>query len=44
MKKKYLFLKRQSLEYEKRQMLNLMKKMEDERDLSQIIVHVDMVI
>jgi len=42
MKKKYLFLKRQFLEYEKEQMLNLMKKMEDDRDLSQTIVHIDM--
>jgi len=44
MKKKYLFFKQHFFEYEKEQMLNLMKKMEDERDLSQTIVHVDMVI
>jgi len=44
MKKKYLFLKSQPMEYEKQQMKNLMNKMEKERDLSQYIVHVDMVI
>jgi len=42
MKKKYLFLKSQPMEYEKQQMKNLMNKMEKERDLSQYIVHVDM--
>ncbi|OUM69543.1 hypothetical protein PIROE2DRAFT_57285 [Piromyces sp. E2] len=42
MKKKYLFLKNQPMEYEKQQMKNLINKMEEERDLSQYIVHVDM--
>jgi hypothetical protein len=42
LKKKYSFLKKQNLDYEKRQMENLMNKMDEERDLSQYIVHVDM--
>ncbi|ORX55477.1 DNA/RNA polymerase [Piromyces finnis] len=41
-KKKYLFLKNQPMEYEKQQMKNIMNKMESDRDLSQYIVHVDM--
>eukprot|EP00833_Pecoramyces_ruminatium_P006992 jgi/Orpsp1_1/1181024/evm.model.c7180000075544.1 len=44
MQKKYSILKKQNLEYEKQQMKNLMEKMDKERDLSQYIVHVDMVI